>query len=76
MYTAVAQDGKMEIQVKIKSVAHSPAVGSFLEGGSLCARSNEYQMVPTSPLSVGGGVFEFGFSSSSVLFSGPGSLAE
>src|ERR1700678_2170794 len=33
-------------------------------------------MGPTSPTSVGGGVFEFGFSFKSAVFSGPGSLAD
>src|ERR1700677_1179750 len=42
----------------------------------LWVKSNEYQIGPTSPLSVGGGVFEFGFSFSSATFSGPGSLAD
>src|SRR6266481_6594077 len=42
----------------------------------LCVRSKEYQMGPTSPLSVGGGVFEWGFSARSGLFSCPGLLEE
>src|SRR5216683_3781730 len=42
----------------------------------LCVRSKEYQMGPTSPLSVGGGVFELGFSARSGLFSCPGLLEE
>src|SRR5579863_5643436 len=42
----------------------------------LCARSNEYQIGPTSPWSVGGGAFELGFSSSNILFSWAGSLED
>src|SRR6266550_3740266 len=41
-----------------------------------CVKSKEYQMGPTSPLSVGGGVFELGFSFRSGLFSCPGLLEE
>src|SRR5216683_3007565 len=42
----------------------------------LCVRSKEYQMGPTSPLSVGGGMFELGFCFRSGLFSCPGLLDE
>src|SRR5262245_26705667 len=41
-----------------------------------CVRSNEYQIGRMTPLSVAGGLFEFGFSRARSALVGPGSLAE